>query len=102
MCSGRAGISAPLDAQGAPRTLPPDAEQAAFRIIQEALTNAEKHAGPTQVRVTMSYRPESFECVVADDGAGFEPSRVPREPTEEGGFRLCSMRQRAEQVGGRA
>ncbi|MGD9495217.1 MAG: sensor histidine kinase [Armatimonadota bacterium] len=97
----RSGIVAPLEVQGQPRTLPPDTEQAAFRIVQEVLTNTEKHAHATEVRIKLRYEAERVECVVVDNGAGFDPSQVPSEPTMEGGFGLSSMHQRAEQVGGR-
>ncbi len=101
MVGERSGMSVRLDVEGSPASLPPDVEHAGFRIVQEALTNAEKHAGATEVKVTLDFDGGGFRCTVADDGVGFHPAEVPSEPSAEGGFGLASMRQRAEAVGGR-
>ncbi|MFB3879792.1 MAG: sensor histidine kinase [Armatimonadota bacterium] len=94
------GISVPVEVEGEIRPLPPEVAHAAFRIVQEALMNAEKHARPSEVRVTMSFDASRFRCAVRDDGVGFEPSATPSEPSLTGGFGLASMRQRAQSVGG--
>jgi len=100
MFEQRSSISAPLEFQGTPVSLPPDVEQAAFRIVQEALTNAEKHSRASEAKVLLRFDPGLLECVVSDNGTGFDPSEVADEPGVEGGFGLPSMRQRAEQAGG--
>jgi signal transduction histidine kinase len=63
-------------------------ELAAFRIIQEALTNTIKHAGPARAEVRIVYGPDALTVVVADDGrgAGFEPG--------PGGHGIVGMRER--------
>jgi len=100
MFADRAGMPAPLEVRGKPVTLPPDVEQAAFRIIQEALTNIEKHAQATSVLVELDFGADGLGCVVTDDGVGCDLSAIPPEPTEDGGVGLISMRERAASVGG--
>ena len=96
----RSAISAPLEIQGDPVPVPPNVEHAAFRIVQEALTNVEKHGQAREVKVTLGFGPGILECAIEDDGVGFDPSGVPDEPDIEGGIGLPSMRQRAETLGG--
>jgi two-component system sensor histidine kinase UhpB len=73
-------------------------ETALFRIAQEALTNAAKHARARSVRVTLATNETSIVLTIADDGAGFaaEPSR-PAAPT----WGLTTMHERAEAIGAR-
>lgn len=66
-----------------------------LRIIQEALTNARKHAHATHVRVSLAARDGTTEVTIADDGQGFDPGQV-----EGDGFGLRFMRERAQAVGG--
>ncbi len=102
MFTERSSVSAPIHIEGTATSLPPDVEQAAFRIVQEALTNAEKYAHAHEVRVRLRFGDGVFECVVADDGVGFDPeAQADGGPGLEGGFGLVSMRERAESVGGR-
>lgn len=96
----RSSMAVSVDVQGEPAPLPPDVEQAAFRIVQEALMNAEKHAEASEVSVAVSLDHRLLECTVSDNGMGFDPSQAGDEPTMESGFGIPSMRQRAEQVGG--
>lgn len=81
--------------------LPPEVEQIAFRVIQEALTNAEKHASASRVQVSISVSPQRLECLVVDDGQGFEPADHPPDPAAVHGLGLESMRQRAQSVDGK-
>jgi signal transduction histidine kinase len=74
--------------------LPAAVEVAAYRIIQEALSNATRHGGASQVRVGLSLDGAALAVTVADDGSG---EVVPRP----GGVGLSSMRERAEEIGGR-
>jgi len=75
------------------------AENALFRIAQEALTNVCKHAQATQVTVTVTADDEAVSLVVADDGVGFDPAQL---ATMDGrrGWGLVLMSERAEAVGG--
>ena len=96
----RASLSTPLEIEGPALALPPEVAHAAFRIIQEALTNVEKHAEARQAKVTLRFGGCSFECLVTDDGMGFCPERTSESTTVNTGFGLSSMRQRAMAVGG--
>jgi signal transduction histidine kinase len=96
----RASVSTPLEIEGPSLALPPEVAHAAFRIIQEALTNVEKHAEARQAKVTLRFGDRSFECLVTDDGMGFYPERKTETTTVGTGFGLSSMRQRAIAVGG--
>ena len=100
MFGQRAGADVELQVEGTLRRLPPDVEQAAFRVIQEALTNAEKYANADRVQVRITFGEDCLECVVADDGVGFDASAPPSAGGLEGGFGLPGMRERAGSVDG--
>ncbi|WP_326643328.1 sensor histidine kinase [Streptosporangium sp. NBC_01755] len=63
-----AGLEVELAVEGEARPLPAGLELSAYRIIQEALTNTLKHAGPARVTVTVSHRPRTLSLEVVDDG----------------------------------
>jgi len=67
-----------------------------FRVLQEALTNARKHAGARRIRVVLRCRRQELILLVEDDGRGFDPV----EP-RPGQYGLLGMRERAQLVGGR-
>jgi signal transduction histidine kinase len=71
-------------------------EEGLYRIAQEALNNALKHAAATSVTVYIRTEDERVELEVVDDGQGFDPDAV----GDRGGMGLASMRQRAEKLGG--
>ena len=75
--------------------LPAVREEAAYRIAQEALHNALRHAAPSQVTVAVRVGEGTVVLEVVDDGRGFDP----RAPTRQ--FGLASMRERARAAGGR-
>jgi signal transduction histidine kinase len=89
----RAGLPVDLVVQGTARPLPPVVELEAFRIVQEALTNSLKHAGPTWATVTIDYGDEFLGVDVRDHGRGGGTSSTL-------GYGLISMRQRAASLGG--
>jgi signal transduction histidine kinase len=64
------GLPVELTVEGEPVELPPGVDVSAYRIVQEALTNALKHAGPTRARVLVRYADGAVEVEVADDGRG--------------------------------
>jgi signal transduction histidine kinase len=97
----RASLSTPLAIEGSAVPLPPEVAHAAFRIIQEALTNVEKHARGSQAKVSLRFLGRSFECLITDDGVGFCPATATERKTAGAGFGLSSMRQRAMAVGGK-
>ena len=65
-----AGLPVELAIEGEPTELPPGVDLSAYRIVQEALTNALKHAGPARARVLVRYREDELELEIQDDGAG--------------------------------
>ena len=77
------------------RRAPRDTEAAVYRIAQEALSNAVKHAGAQHVELRVCQRPDCVEITVSDDGRGFDPDGVSE------GFGLTGMRERAVLAGGR-
>jgi signal transduction histidine kinase len=91
-----AGLPVEIDVQGEPVELPPGIDLSAYRIVQEALTNAIKHAGPTRARVLVTYRPEDIQVEVTDDGAG---SAAIAEDVGSG-HGLAGMRERVAVFGG--
>jgi signal transduction histidine kinase len=87
-----AGLEVAMAVEGGQRPLPAGVELAAYRILQEALTNSLKHAGAARAQVTVRYAPESVLLEVRDDG------RMP--PADGHGHGLLGMRERAALYGG--
>jgi signal transduction histidine kinase len=67
---GASGLTVRTEIDGVARDLPPDVEHAAFRVVQEALTNVAKHAGAKTVVVRLGYGPDALSVQVDDDGRG--------------------------------
>lgn len=88
-----AGLPVELRIEGSPLPLPPSLDLSAFRIVQEALTNALKHAGPARAEVTIRYQAETVELEVRDDGKGSSRDAG-------GGHGLIGMRERVALFGG--
>jgi signal transduction histidine kinase len=78
------------------RGLPADMEQELFRIAQEAVNNALKHAGARRIDVRLLMAPPLVTLTVRDDGRGFDPAAPPIQSKRLG---LTSMRERAEALG---
>ncbi len=95
--TAKAGLPAELRVLGEPRDLPPATDLAAYRIIQEALTNTLRHAGPAKAIVTLSYAPKRLTIEVADDGKSQAAGPGPEAGAGKG---LLGMRERAEALGG--
>jgi signal transduction histidine kinase len=91
---GRAGLATRLSVQDDVRA-PPHVEEAFFRIAQEALNNALKHARARSVEVSLTRHDDRLRLAIEDDGIGFDPDSA----EESGGFGLRSMRERAAQIG---
>ncbi|MFD9405887.1 sensor histidine kinase [Streptomyces sp. NPDC059989] len=89
-----AGLAVDVAAEGKARTLPPGADLAAFRILQEALTNVVRHSGSRTARIGLAWRPGALELRVDDDG--------PATGSAAGGSGngLVGMRERAAALGG--
>ena len=90
------GLPVKLTTTGEPQQLPAGVELSAYRIIQEALTNTLKHAGPAQAAVAVHYDNGAVEVEVVDDGQGPPPARQ-----GTGGKGLVGMRERVRLYGGR-
>lgn len=88
-----AGLPVDVEVEGEPRELPPSVDTAAYRIIQEALTNTRKHAGPARASVRLSYTDDGIRMRIDDDGAGPSGDR-------DGGDGIPGMRERAAALGG--
>ena len=80
--------------QGRPIALPAGVDASAYRIIQEGLTNALKHAGCVPTEVTLSYQPDELTLEILDAGSG--PHALDHEP----GHGLIGMRERVALHGG--
>jgi signal transduction histidine kinase len=90
---GRAGLPVELHVDGDPFPLPRGVDLSAYRIVQEGLTNALKHARASDADVTVRYRPEELEIEVRDNGQG--------SATSDGlGHGLVGVRERVKIYGG--
>ena len=90
-----AGLPVTVSVTGAQRPLPPDVDQAAYRIVQEALTNVSRHAGEACASVHLHYAQRALRVQVDDDGEGV--STMSAGP----GLGLIGMRERVSALGGR-
>jgi signal transduction histidine kinase len=89
-----AGLPVTLRVEGSRRPLPAGVDLSAYRIVQEALTNTLKHAGPARAEVTVCYGRLALELTVVDDGG------ERRRPAAESGHGLVGMRERVALFGG--
>ncbi len=109
--SRAAGLPVTTEVTGEQRPLPAAADIAAYRIIQESLTNVTRHAGRATAVVRLAYRPDELRIDVIDDGRGIPPaSTVPAGDGNSGdgasggngisGSGISGMRERAAALGG--
>jgi signal transduction histidine kinase len=91
----RVGLETDFEANLKTR-LTPEVEEGLYRIAQEALNNALRHAHAQSVAVRLRENGQALSLEVIDDGAGFDPAAV----RKEGGFGLRSMEERATRLGG--
>ena len=89
----RAGLPVRLHVEGEPFTLPRAIDLSAYRIVQEGLTNALRHAGASHAEVTLGYRADELELQVLDNGAG-------TTTTNGLGHGLVGIRERVKIYGG--
>ncbi|HEX3489588.1 MAG TPA: sensor histidine kinase [Streptosporangiaceae bacterium] len=90
-----AGLPVDLDIDGDPAALPAAVDLSVYRIVQEALTNVLKHAGPARAQVTIGCADEAVTIEVTDDGTRAASLQPPA-----GGHGLAGMRERAAIFGG--
>jgi signal transduction histidine kinase len=93
--SREAGLPVELIVHGEPRALPAGLDLAAYRVLQEGLTNALRHAGGSRTDVTVRWADDALELEVADRGAG-----VVGDGDGDGGHGLVGMRERVRLYGG--
>jgi signal transduction histidine kinase len=93
-----AGLPVTLRIEGDTRPLPPALDLSAFRIVQEALTNALKHAGAARAEVTVRYEDGQVSLEIADSGPGADGG--PGSGQGRTGHGLVGMRERAAMFGG--
>ena len=91
--AGATGLDVRTRVDGSPRALPAGVDLAAFRIVQESLTNVTRHAGPASASVLVRYGPEDLTVQVDDDGRG--PAA-----TGGNGNGIRGMRERVAALGG--
>jgi signal transduction histidine kinase len=91
-----AGLPVELRVEGDAVPLPPGVDLAAYRVVQEALTNAIRHAGPARALVVVRWRAEALELEISDNGVGpgLDGERA------DGGHGLVGMRERVALYGG--
>ncbi|MGY1828612.1 sensor histidine kinase [Blastococcus sp. SYSU DS0541] len=93
------GLDVDLIIEGTPQPMPAGPQLAAYRIVQESLTNVLKHAGPAgRAWVRLQWRPDALELSVLDDGRGAAAAITGSDGRGQG---LRGMRERAQLHGGR-
>jgi signal transduction histidine kinase len=90
------GVRVEFKSRGPTARFAPEVETAAFRIVQEALTNVARHARVMDVEVRLDVRPDGLALRIADRGVGFDPGTA--RPGGSGG--LAGMQERARLLGG--
>jgi signal transduction histidine kinase len=90
-----AGVRVRVQAEGERTDLPADVDLAAYRIVQEALTNVLRHARASTANIRISYTPSAVQLEVTDDGIG-----PPADGQAIDGHGLEGMRERAALLGG--
>ena len=90
------GAGVPVEAvtEGEPRPLPTGLDLVVYRVVQEALTNVMKHAGPAKASVLVAYEPQALRLEVVDDGRGVNGR------SSGSGHGLLGMRERVGVYGG--
>jgi signal transduction histidine kinase len=93
-----AGLPVTVTVTGDAWSLPPEVDQAAYRIVQEALTNVSRHAGQATASVHLHYTPHAVTIQVENDGTGHVSSAGARSAGP--GMGLVGMRERVSALGG--
>ena len=95
-----AGLPVELHVSGKQRELPPGLDLAAFRVVQEALTNVIRHAGQARAEIRLDYRPDELVVEIADDGTGGSAGGPGGGAGSTPGRGLLGLRERVELYGG--
>src|SRR6266511_1147925 len=94
--AGAAGLEVTVEVDGMPRPLPAEVDLAAFRIVQEAVTNVARHAGQSTATVRVAYGEHDVTLQIDDNGRGGTPSSI-----SGSGSGIAGMRERTAALGGR-
>jgi signal transduction histidine kinase len=89
------GLDASLKSTGEARPLPAALDLSAYRIVQEAITNALKHSNATRLEVIVDHQPDALVLTISDNGSG-----TTEKVGESSGHGLIGMRERVELFGG--
>lgn len=95
-------VETTLDLRGTERRLDPQRELIVFRIVQETLNNALKHAHANTISVSLDYSVGALNLTVADDGVGFDLEQVVASSLGEHGSGLSNIQNRARLIGAEA
>ena len=98
--SEETGIEAEFTASGGEQRLPPYAEVTIFRVVQEALENAGKHATPSRVQVSLRLDGQVAHALVEDDGSGFDVQEALASVADQRTIGLALIQDRAQMLGG--
>jgi signal transduction histidine kinase len=93
--AGAAGVAVTVEVDGSPRELPAEVDLAAFRIVQEAVTNVARHAGQSSAMIRVAYGKHDLTVQVDDNGRGATPGTI-----SGGGSGIAGMRERTAALGG--
>jgi two-component system NarL family sensor kinase len=96
--SAHSRLSFSIKVRGEQRRLPDEVNTVLFRVAQESLTNIEKHAGATRVRLRLVFHDGGLRMRLIDDGLGFDVPKIRVDPRR--GIGLRNMRERVESIGG--
>ena len=91
----RTDVEVALDVRGLQERLPADVETTLYRVAQEALANAVRHASPRAIRIELEHTAATVTLALSDDGSGFAPEAVPSDR-----LGLVGMRERLALLGG--
>jgi signal transduction histidine kinase len=96
----RSGVRIELDAAPGVVTVPQGLNTTVFRVVQEAASNALRHAGAASIRVTLRDEPDALRLVIEDDGVGFDPEAVSQRVKRGEHLGLLGMTERVLNAGG--
>jgi len=94
------GVACQFSKIGTPVRLPSSTEIAAYRLVQEALTNIRKHADATKVNLRLQFQADNLLVEIRDNGRGFDLSQTLDSAISVGHMGLLGMKQRVETLGG--
>jgi signal transduction histidine kinase len=98
--SGRSGVGIVFDAAPGTERIPPGLNTTVFRIVQEAVSNALRHAQAKSIRVTLWVEQDAVRLAIEDDGVGFDPDAVNQRVKRGEHLGLLGMTERVRNEGG--